>query len=244
MDFVDGRIFMDPTLPDLSRAERGAVWDDFNRIVAALHRIDYREAGLADFGRPGNYFERHIARWTKQYRASETAPIPAVDHLIEWLPRHIPPGQDSAIIHGDLRLDNIIFHPTEPRIIAVLDWELSTIGHPLADLSYHVIIWHLTAQQFRGMAGRDLAALGIPSEADYLQSYCRRVGRAAIDRQHWRFHLAFSMFRLAAILQGIAKRALDGTAASTEAGATGKLAGPVAEVGWSYAASSRFCQPP
>lgn len=243
MSFVDGRVFWDPTLPDLARAERGAVWDEFNRIVAALHRIDYRRAGLADFGRPGNYFERQIARWTKQYRASEMVPISAMDRLIEWLPRNIPPGQDTAIVHGDLRLDNMLFHPTEPRILAVLDWELSTIGHPLADFSYHAVIWHLTAQQFRGMAGQDLAALGIPSEADYLQTYCRRVGRGPIDPAHWNFHLAFSMFRLAAILQGIAKRALDGTASSADAVATGKRAGPIAEIAWARVESLSVPRP-
>jgi len=237
MDCVEGRIFWDPTLPELSRAERGAAWDDFNRVVAALHRVDYQAIGLADFGRPGNYFERQIGRWTKQYRASETERIAAMDRLIAWLPQNIPPGDEASIVHGDLRLDNMMFHPTEPRILAVLDWELSTIGHPLADLSYHAITWRLTAEQFRGMAGQDLASLGIPGEEEYLRTYCRRVGRDPIDPAHWQFYLAFSLFRLAAILQGIAKRALDGTAASAQALETGRRARPIAEAGWALVES-------
>jgi len=237
MDCVDGRILWDPALPGLSRAERGAVWDDFNRVIAALHSVDYQAIGLADFGRPGNYFERQVGRWTKQYRASETERIAAMDSLMAWLPKNIPPGDETSIVHGDLRLDNVILHPTQPRILAVLDWELSTLGHPLADLSYHCITWHLTAEQFRGMAGQDLTSLGIPGEEEYVRNYCRRVGRDPIDPAHWQFYLAFSLFRLAAILQGIAKRALDGTAASAQALETGKQARPIAEAGWLLAES-------
>ena len=232
MDCVEGRIFWDPALPELAPAERAALWDDVNRVVAALHRVDVAAVGLADYGRPGNYFERQIARWTRQYRASETRQIEAMDRLIEWLPAHVPPGDETTIVHGDLRLDNMIVHPTEPRIVAVLDWELSTLGHPLADLSYHVMTWRLTAGQFRGMADKDLAALGIPGEAAYVAAYCARVGRAPIEPAAWEFHLAFSMFRLAAILQGIARRAEAGTAASAEAMATGAKAGAIAEVAW------------
>ena len=232
MDFVHGRIFWDPTLPGLKPAERGALWDDFNRVIAALHRVDYHALGLSDFGRPGNYVERQIGRWTKQYRASETERIEAMDRLIEWLPGNIPPEDDTSIVHGDLRLDNMIVHPAEPRILAMLDWELSTIGHPLADFSYHCVTWHLSAEQFRGMAGCNLRELGIPSETEYVEKYCRRVGRAAVDPGQWQFHLAFSLFRLAAILQGIAKRALDGTAASAQALETGRRARPIAEAGW------------
>ncbi len=232
MDWVDGRIFWDLALPELARDERGALWDDLNRVVAALHRIDIDQVGLADYGRPGNYFERQIARWTRQYRASETQPIAAMDRLIEWLPAHVPPGDETAIVHGDLRLDNVIIHPTEPRVVALLDWELSTLGHPLADLSYHVMTWRLTADQFRGMADKNLASLAIPSEAEYVAAYCTRVGRAPIPPAAWEFHLAFSMFRLAAILQGIARRAEDGTAASAEAVATGRKARPIAEAAW------------
>jgi aminoglycoside phosphotransferase (APT) family kinase protein len=232
MDCVEGRIFWDPALPELSPAERGALWDDVNRVVAALHRVDVGAVGLADYGRPGNYFERQIARWTRQYRASTTQPIEAMERLIDWLPAHVPGGDETTLVHGDLRLDNMIVHPTEPRVVALLDWELSTLGHPLADLSYHVITWRLTAAQFRGMAGKDLAALGIPAEADYVARYCARTGRAPIDRAEWEFHVAFSMFRLAAILQGIARRAEDGTAASTQALETGRKARPIAEAAW------------
>ena len=232
MDCVEGRIFWDPALPELARDERAALWDDINRVVAALHRVDAPAVGLTDYGRPGNYFERQIARWTRQYRASETAPIESMDRLIEWLPGHVPPGDESAIVHGDLRLDNMIVHPSEPRIVALLDWELSTLGHPLADFAYHVMTWRLGADQFRGMAGKDLAALGIPGEDAYVRAYCARVGRPAIDRATWEFAMAFGMFRLAAILQGIARRAEDGTAASSEAVAAGRRARPIAEVAW------------
>jgi len=232
MDCVDGHIFWDPALPELSREHRRALWDDVNRVVAELHRVDISAVGLADYGRQGNYFERQIARWSRQYRASETQPIAAMDRLIDWLPAHVPAGDETAIVHGDLRLDNMIIHPSEPRVVALLDWELSTLGHPLADLSYHVMTWRLTPEQFRGMAGKDLAALGIPSEADYVAAYCARVGRAPIAPAAWVFHLAFSMFRLAAILQGIGRRAEDGTAASAQAVETGRKARPIAEAAW------------
>ena len=232
MECVEGRIFWDPALPELSRTERHALWDDVNRVVAALHRVDVSAVGLADFGRPGNYFERQIGRWSKQYRASETEPIEAMDRLIDWLPEHIPPGDDVAIVHGDLRLDNMIIHPREPRVVALLDWELSTIGHPLADLSYHAMTWRLAASEFRGMADKNLASLGIPEERDYLAAYIRRTARQSIDAAAWEFHMAFSMFRLAAILQGIARRAEDGTAASAQAIETGRRARPIAELAW------------
>ena len=232
MDYVEGRIFWDPALPELSRDDRAALWNDVNRVVAALHCVDIDRVGLADYGFRGNYCERQIGRWTKQYRASETERIEAMDRLIEWLPAHIPPGDDTTLVHGDLRLDNMMVHPTEPRVVAVLDWELSTLGHPLADLSYHAMTWRLSAEQFRGIAGRDLAALGIPGEAGYVAAYCERTGRAPIDPGAWEFYMALSMFRLAAILQGITRRAQDGTAASAEAVETGRKARPIAEVAW------------
>jgi aminoglycoside phosphotransferase (APT) family kinase protein len=232
MDFMPGRAFMDPALPELAASERAALYDDVNRVIAALHSVDYAAIGLADYGRPGNYFERQIGRWSKQYRASETATIAAMDALIEWLPQHVPPGDDTSIVHGDFRLDNLIVHPREPRVIALLDWELSTLGHPLADFAYHVMAWRLTAAEFRGMAGRDLAALGIPQEREYVAAYCRRTGRADIAPAQWTFYLAFSMFRLAAILQGIAKRAIEGTSASANAAAEGARARAIAEIAW------------
>ncbi|HJV86979.1 MAG TPA: phosphotransferase [Noviherbaspirillum sp.] len=232
MEYVDGRVLWDPTLPGMGKAERAAVYDDMNRVIAALHKVDYKAVGLDGFGKPGNYFERQIARWTKQYRASETDRIEAMDRLIEWLPTHIPPGDETGIVHGDLRLDNLIFHKEEPRILAILDWELSTLGHPLADFSYHMLTWRLTSGEFRGMAEYDLPALGIPSEAEYLQRYCERAGRASVPPADWDFYLGYSMFRLAAILQGILRRALDGTASSAEAVETGGRARRIAEAGW------------
>ena len=232
MDFVDGRILWDPALPGMANSERSAIYAEMNRVVAALHRVDYKTVGLEDYGRPGNFFDRQIARWTRQYQASATEPIEAMDRLIEWLPVNVPANDDTRIFHGDLRLDNLIFHPDEPRVLAVLDWELSTLGHPLADFAYHALPWRLTAEQFRGMAGTDYAALGIPGEMQYLLSYCRRVGREPIDPSQWEFYLAYSMFRLAAILQGIMKRSIDGTASSAEARETGMRARGIAEAAW------------
>jgi aminoglycoside phosphotransferase (APT) family kinase protein len=233
MQHVEGRIFWNQSLPDLARNERAAIYDEMNRVIAALHTADYAAVGLADYGKPGNYFARQIGRWSKQYVASETEKIEAMDRLIAWLPGAIPPGDETTVVHGDYRMDNLIFHAAEPRILAILDWELSTLGHPLADFSYHCMSWHIPPAQFRGIAGLDLAALGIPQEADYIAAYCRRTGREKIE--NWDFYLAYNMFRLAAILQGIMKRALDGTAASAEALDAGRRARPLAELGWKYA---------
>jgi aminoglycoside phosphotransferase (APT) family kinase protein len=232
MEFAEGRQFWDPTLPELAREDRAALYDDINAVIAKLHTLDYAAIGLADYGRPGNYFERQIGRWSKQYRASETVRIEAMDRLIEWLPRNIPAGDDSAIVHGDFRLDNLIVHPAEPRVIAVLDWELSTLGHPLADLAYHAMVWRLTAEEFRGMAGKDLTALSIPTERDYVRAYCRRTARGEIDPADWEFCVAFSMFRIAAIIQGIAKRALTGTSADPRAAQVGAGARTLADAAW------------
>ena len=231
MSFVEGRIFWDPALPELDAAARGAVYADMNRVVAALHRIDPAAVGLSDYGRSAGFFERQLKRWTTQYRASETEPIEAMDRLIEWLPTHMPATEETRIFHGDLRIDNMIFHPTEPRVLAVLDWELSTLGHPLADFAYHALPWRLTADQFRGMADKDTAALGIPTEDAYLRRYCATTGREVV-RAEYEFCMAYSMFRLAAILQGILKRSIDGTAASASAEATGRKARVIAEVAW------------
>jgi aminoglycoside phosphotransferase (APT) family kinase protein len=214
------------------------LWDDANRVIAALHRLDYPALGLADYGRPGNYFERQIVRWTRQYRASETERIDAMDRLIDWLPGAIPDDDETSLVHGDYRLDNLLVHPSEPRIVAVLDWELSTLGHPLADFAYHVMAWRLTQAQFRGMAGNDFAALGIPSEHDYVERYCRRAARGPIDPHDWEFCMAFSMFRLAAILQGIARRAVDGTSASADAVANGARARAIADAAWLHVTRS------
>jgi aminoglycoside phosphotransferase (APT) family kinase protein len=230
MEFMQGRVLWDPSLPGLSPADRGAIFDEMNRVIAALHRVDYQAVGLGEYGRPGSYLERQIARWTKQYRASETERIEAMENLIEWLPKNIPAGDETTIVHGDYRLDNVIFHPTEPRILAVLDWELSTLGHPLADFAYHCMTWRLTPAEFRGMQGFDFAALGIPSEEDYVARYCERTGRSGIE--NWDFYMAFNMFRLAGILQGIMGRVVEGTASSQHAIESGKRARPMAEAGW------------
>ena len=210
----------------------------------ALTGADVRVLGLADYGKPGSYFERQIGRWSKQYAASVTQPIEAMDRLIEWLPGHMPASardeSQVSIVHGDYRLDNLMFHPTEPRVLAVLDWELSTLGHPLADFSYHCMAWHIRPGAFRGIGGLDLAALGIPPEDAYIEAYCRRTGRntpearAALARD-WNFYLAYNLFRMAAILQGIAKRVEDGTAASAQARQAGAGARPLAELGWQFA---------
>jgi aminoglycoside phosphotransferase (APT) family kinase protein len=219
MEFVAGRVLWDQSLPDMSRAQRGAIYDEMNRVISALHRLDVGALGLADFGKPGNYFERQIGRWTKQYQASITGPNPAMDKLIDWLPRNIPATARDAsmvsVVHGDYRLDNLIFDATEPRVRAVLDWELSTIGHPFADFSYHCMAWHIQPGQFRGIGGLDHAALGIALENDYVRRYCGRSGRGTPEalQADWNFYLAYNLFRIAAIVQGIAKRVESGTAA-------------------------------
>jgi aminoglycoside phosphotransferase (APT) family kinase protein len=233
MDCVEGRVLWEQSLPGMSPAERAAHYDEMNRVIAALHRVDVAAVGLSDFGKPGNYFARQIGRWSKQYQLSETDPVPEMNRLIDWLPAHIPEGDETGIVHGDYRLDNMIFHPTEPRVLAVLDWELSTLGHPLADFSYHCMSWHIPPEQFRGIAGLNLAALGIPDEASYIRRYCERTGRESIG--HWDFYLAYNCFRLAAILQGIVKRALDGTASSPQALEQGQRVRPLAELAWSFA---------
>ena len=229
MAYVDGRIFWDPALPDLDNAERSAIYDEMNRVLAALHNVDIDAAGLSDYGKPGNYFERQVGRWTKQYVAAETETIEPMDELIRWLPEHMPADDGQvALVHGDYRLDNIIFHPTESRILAIVDWELSTLGHPFADLAYQCMQWRLPNTGIsKGLANIDRTALGIPTEAEYVAAYCRRTGRDGIS--DWPFSLAFSFFRLAAIVQGVMKRALDGNASNTNAEQIGKMARPLAQ---------------
>ena len=238
MEFVEGRVLWDQALPGMTPAERAAIYDELNRVIAQLHTVDYAAIGLADYGKPGNYFARQIERWGKQYLASQTETIAAMDQLIAWLPDNIPPGDEdgknAAIVHGDFRLDNMLFHPTEPRILAVLDWELSTLGHPFADFSYHCMSWHIEPGQFRGIAGLDLPALGIPTQQEYIARYAERTGKT-IRLEDFNFYLAFNMFRLASIMQGIMKRYVDGTAASAQALESGRMARPMAELGWSYA---------
>ena len=232
MGFVQGRVFWDPTLPDLPREERAALYENVNRVIAGLHSVDPASVGLTDYGKPGDFLARQIARWSRQYRASETAPQPAMNRLIEWLPSRVPRTSAATIVHGDLRLDNMIIHPTEPRVVALLDWELSTLGDPLADLSYHMLTWHLRADEFRGMAGADLAGLGIPEADAYLARYVERSARPAPTPEVWEVYLIYNLFRLAAILQGIAKRVEEGTAAHATARETGAKARSIGELAW------------
>jgi aminoglycoside phosphotransferase (APT) family kinase protein len=241
MEFVEGRVLWEQSLPAFDKPGRAAIYDEMNRVIAALHNVDVKAAGLEAYGKPGNYFERQIGRWTKQYQASITQPIDAMDRLIEWLPAHIPASARDesrvSVVHGDYRLDNLVFHPSEPRVVAVLDWELSTLGHPLADFSYHCMSWHIPPGSFRGLGGLDLASLGIPDERSYVQRYCERTGRPDPDAvmADWNFYLAYNMFRLAGILQGIAKRVEMGTASSAQARQAGAGARPLAEMGWAIA---------
>ncbi len=241
MEFIAGRVLWDQALPSIDTTRRAAYYDEMNRVIAALHKVDVSAAGLSAYGKPGNYFDRQIGRWTKQYQASITEPIDAMDRLAEWLPAHMPASaRDAAqvtVVHGDFRLDNLVFHPTEPRVIAVLDWELSTLGHPLADFSYHCMAWHIPHAQSRGIGGLDLAAFGIPDELAYVRRYCERTGRAdpAAVMADWNFYMAYNLFRMAGILQGIAKRVEMGTAASTQARQAGAGARPLAEMGWAIA---------
>ena len=234
MEYLDGRVFWDPALPELNGEDRGAVYDDMNRVLAALHSVDVNAVDLADYGRPGNYFERQVNRWSKQYRASETEHISAMEELMSWLVDNMPEDDGRiSLVHGDYRLDNVMFHATEPRIIAVLDWELSTLGNPVADLAYQVMAWQLPRDAgINGMGGVDRKALNIPEDNEYIRRYCERTGRDEI--RHWNFYLAFCFFRLAAIVQGVKKRALDGTASSAEAESRGELVKPLAELGLGY----------
>ena len=244
MSMVEGRVLWDQSLPGMGSAERGAIYDEMNRVIAALHKVDVTAAGLADFGKPGSYFERQISRWSKQYSASITQPIEEMDHLMAWLPAHMPASaldhSRVAVVHGDYRLDNLVFHPREPRVLAVLDWELSTLGHPLADFAYHCMAWHIPPGAFRGIGGLDLATLGIPLEGDYVASYCRRTGFATPEAlaADWNFYLAYNLFRIAAILQGIAKRVQDGTASSAHARNAASGVRPLAQLGWQFASLS------
>jgi aminoglycoside phosphotransferase (APT) family kinase protein len=242
MDFVEGRVLRDPALPGVAPAERSAIYDEMNRVIAALHGVDVAAVGLADYGRPQRYLARQLDRWTKQYRAGvldDTDRIAAMEHLIVWLEQHQPrddAAEQSALVHGDFRIDNLVFHPHEPRVLAVLDWELSTLGHPLLDFAYHAMAWRVTPQEFRGLKGHDLAALGIPDERTYVAAYARRTGRSGHSTlPHWNYCLAFNMFRMAAILHGILVRSRQGSASAADAARTGAQARPMAEAGWRLA---------
>jgi aminoglycoside phosphotransferase (APT) family kinase protein len=226
MAALDGRVLHDSAIPGATPAERAQMYDSMNDVLARLHRVDWQAVGLEDFGRPGNYFARQIHRWTRQWQASKTRAIPALERLIVWLPEHVPADDETTIVHGDFRLGNLMFDATEPRVIALLDWELSTLGHPLADLAYNCLIWHATPAMYGGIEGLDHAALGIPSERDYVARYCERTGRADGITS---FHMAFAMFRMAVIFEGIAQRARIGTAAAADAEQVGRLSVDYAE---------------
>jgi aminoglycoside phosphotransferase (APT) family kinase protein len=236
MELVEGRIFWNAALPEVATRDRAAYFDAMNETIARLHTIEPEAIGLGDYGKPGNYFERQIARWSNQYlNDAEAGRVEAMDRLVDWLPRHVPEagGDEARIIHGDFRCDNMIFHPTEPRVLAVLDWELSTLGHPLADFAYHAMMYRMPAGITAGLAGEDLAALNIPSEAEYVAAYCRRTGRGGIPDLD--FYVAFNMFRLAAIVHGIRGRVVRGTAASAHAAEMAKRLGPLAALAWEQA---------
>jgi len=234
MDCVEGRIIWDVTFPDVPRPDRPLYFDAMNATLAQLHAIDPQAIGLGDYGRAGNYFERQIGRWSKQYLTdAEAGRDPNLDRLVEWLPGNIPPGDETAIVHGDFRVDNMIFHPTEPRVLAVLDWELSTLGHPLADFAYHAMMYRMPPRIIAGLAGADLPALNIPSEAEYVAAYCRRTGRNGIPDLD--FYIAFNLFRLAAIFHGIKGRLARGTAASAHARDMVEALPIIAEQAWKQA---------
>ncbi len=237
MEWVEGRVLWEALLPGYETDERAAIYDAMNDTLARLHRVDYSAIGLDDYGKPGNYFARQIHRWSKQYRASETQKVAAMDRLMDWLPENIPDDDQTTLVHGDYRLDNMIFHPTEPLVLAILDWELGTLGHPLGDLTYHCMQWSLDKDRFGGLMGHDLAALGIPSLESYVAAYCQRSGRERVER--WSFYLAYNLFRSAAIAQGILGRVRDGTAASAHASTMGNRIPQLAELAWRHATSEK-----
>ncbi|NOX94769.1 MAG: phosphotransferase family protein [Alphaproteobacteria bacterium] len=233
MDYVEGRIFWDSSLPEVSKEERAPLYNMLVDTLADLHMIDYNAVGLGDFGKPGNYFGRQIDRWSKQYKAAETTAIDEMDALIGWLPGAIPAEDATSIVHGDFRFDNVIIHPTEPKALAVLDWELSTLGHPLADFTYFLMAWHFPPNVRGGLAGMDIAALGIPSLEDAVARYSKRTGRGEITDLN--FCLAYNMFRLGSIAQGVYARALQGNASSPQAIEMGAQIKPLAMLAWQYA---------
>jgi aminoglycoside phosphotransferase (APT) family kinase protein len=233
MQHVEGRVVSDPSLPGFSREQRRALYGDFARVLAALHRVDPAAAGLGAFGKPGDYCARQISRWSRQYEASKTEDIPEMEALIGWLPTHIPASDETCIVHGDYRIGNCILHPEEPRIAALIDWELSTLGHPLADLAYCCQVYRGETTPGQTLSGFDLDALGIPSEQAFVARYCELSGRP--DVESWNFYMVFVMFRSAAIVQGVYKRGLDGNASSARAREFGALVRRRARDAWDLA---------
>ena len=239
MKRAEGRIFRNPSMPEVSGAEdRAAIFEAMNETLVKLHRVDLKAVGLEDFGKSGNYMSRQVDRWTRQYEASKTDEIESMESLIQWLNKNIPDDETTTIVHGDYRLENMVIHPTEPRVIAILDWELCTLGHPLADLAYNCMLYHFPAESGTnlGLGGLDLEAMGIPSEADYVDAYCRRMSRGPIP--NWSFFLAFSIFRVAAIVQGVYKRGLDGIASSAKAETFGIYVRFLSDTGWRIASGA------
>jgi len=233
MEYLDGRVFIDQSLPGMPTNERHKIYEQMNRTIVAIHQLDYISLGLESFGKPGNYFSRQIARWSRQVREANI-PIPnSLNRLMDWLPINIPAEDETSLIHGDFRMDNLIFHKTESRVIGVLDWELSTLGNPLADFAYQCMAWRISPQLWRGIGGLNHAALGIPSESEYIAMYERQIGRPVA--QHWNFLMAYNLFRISAILHGITKRALDGNANANDAVENGEKSGALADLGWACA---------
>ena len=245
MEFIEGRVLWDQSLPGMTQNQRGDIYAEMNRVISALHKVDVAAQGLQGYGKPGNYLERQIGRWSRQYAASVTQPIAEMDALMDWLLVNIPPSARDesivSIVHGDFRLDNLVFHPTEPRVLAVLDWELSTLGHPLADFSYHCMAWHIPPGSFRGIGGLDLEDLGIPLEPEYIRMYCERTRLTTPQalKGDWDFYMAYNLFRIAAILQGIAKRVQAGTASSAQAVSSAAGAPVLAKMAWQFAIKSQ-----
>lgn len=238
MDMVEGRVFWDSSMPGVDGDERAALFGAMNTTIARLHNLDFEALGLSDYGKPGNFFERQISRWSRQYVEDKDAGrLPDMDRLMEWLPANIPPGDETSIVHGDFRADNVIFHPDKPEVLAVLDWELSTLGHPLADFTYHLMMYHFPPEIIGGFAGADLETLNIPSEKAYVQAYCRRTGREGIENLH--FYLAFNMFRFGAIVHGITGRMLRGTASSANAKTLVDTLPTIAKLGWAQTVGYR-----
>jgi len=235
MDYVEGRIFRDPKLPEVAAAERALLYDAMNDTVARIHSVDLGAVGLEDYGKPARYLERQVRRWTEQYVAARARPIAPMDRLSAWLALHLPAEEPATLSHGDFRMENLVFHPTEPRVVAVLDWELSTLGDPLADLAYSCLAYHLPARvgALRGLAGSDLTALAIPSEDEYVAAYARRTGRAGV--KHWEFYVAFGLFRVASIVEGVRARAERGAGASSRGAELGRMTELLAETGCAVA---------
>lgn len=233
MEYLDGRVFVDQSLPDFDSTQRQALYREMNRVIAAIHAVDVAAVGLSTYGKPDNYLMRQITRWSRQFRESTLPLSDSMQRLMDWLPLHMPADEVSSLVHGDYRLDNLVFHPTECRVIGVLDWELSTLGNPYADFAYHCMSRYIPHDLWRGIAGLDLQRLGIPSEADYLREYFGSAER--VSPQDWRWYLAYNLFRMSAILHGIAERAVQGNAASADAVETGRKAAPLAEIGWQIA---------